>query len=143
MVGAYAAIYWLAPSIVQPRSWALGVALYLIAEELVNLPHHIGMPTSSTKLTAWDQHRVTRSCYYPIGLSELFVLNFNFHVEHHLFPSLPWYRLRAARELLRPELDQGYHEAVGLEWNVRNRRRGLEEIVAGYRQAISGRPDRL
>jgi omega-6 fatty acid desaturase (delta-12 desaturase) len=136
MLAAYTAIYEFAPAALHPRSWALGVALYLITEELVNLPHHVGMPTSATRLAPWDQHRVTRSCYYPIGLSEFFVLNFNFHIEHHLFPSLPWYRLRAARKLLVPALGEGYDQAVGVEWNVRNRRRGLDEIVAGYRQTI-------
>jgi omega-3 fatty acid desaturase (delta-15 desaturase) len=138
IVAAYAAIYRFAPQIARPHSWALGVGLYLVAEELVNLPHHVGMPTSTIKLAAWEQHRVTRSCYYPAGLSELFVLNFNFHVEHHLFPSLPWYRLRAAREEVRPLLGQDYHQAVGMEWNVRNRRRGLDEIVAAYRRTADG-----
>lgn len=137
MIAGYAALYWLAPSFVHPRNWLPGAGLYLVMEELVNLPHHVEMPTSATKLAAWDQHQVTRSCYYPIGLSELFVLNFNFHVEHHLFPSLPWYRLRTARELLMPALGPEYQQARGVEWNVRNRRRGLDEIVARYRPGAS------
>jgi fatty acid desaturase len=107
--------------------------LFLFAEELVNLPHHVGMPTTSGRLRLWEQHRVTRSCYYPRGLSELLVLNFNFHIEHHLFPSLPWYRLRGAREQLRPVLAEHYNECVGIEWNLKERKQSLEAIVSSYR----------
>jgi omega-3 fatty acid desaturase (delta-15 desaturase) len=141
MITCYVILWRLMPGLAAPHNWAPGLGLYLVAEELVNLPHHVGMPTSKVKLPAWDQHRVSRSCYYPAGLSELFVLNFNFHIEHHLFPSLPWYRLRAARELVKPALDDGYNQALGVEWNVRNRRRGLDEIVMAYRQVLdSQRP---
>jgi acyl-lipid omega-6 desaturase (Delta-12 desaturase) len=133
MAGAWSALFALAPDLAHPRSWAFGVALFFMSEELVNLPHHVGMPTHGTKLPSWEQYRFTRSCYYPAGVSELLVLNFNFHVEHHLFPSLPWYRLRDARRRLKPALDHDYCEAIGAEWNVRNRQRGLDEIVDLYR----------
>lgn len=107
--------------------------LFLFAEELVNLPHHVGMPATNDKLRIWEQHRVTRSCNYPHVVSELLVLNFNFHIEHHLFPSLPWYRLRQARRLIKPLLAERYHECTGIEWNVRERKHSLETIVAAYR----------
>jgi len=102
-------------------------------EELVNLPHHVGLPAVGGRLPPWEQHRVTRSCHYPRGLSELIVLNFNFHVEHHLFPSLPWFRLRRARALVQRSLAGQYEEWAGASWNLHHRARPLETLVARHR----------
>jgi omega-6 fatty acid desaturase (delta-12 desaturase) len=119
------------PDLITFRNLAPGIVLYFVAEELVNMPHHVSRETVETKLPIWEQYRATRSCYYPPGISELLVLNFNFHIEHHLFPSLPWYRLRQARSLVRDVLAARYQEAVGVGWNVENRRRDLQGIVDG------------
>jgi len=123
-----AALVWLGPA-----SVVLALILFFAAEELVNIPHHVDMPVFDQKLPIWGQYAATRSCYYPVVISELCVLNFNFHIEHHLFPSLPWYRLRRARALVREALGASYQEAVGVRWNFRNRKRGLDVIVARYR----------
>jgi fatty acid desaturase len=96
------------------------------------------MSTFDSKLPIWHQYRATRSCYYPRGVSELFVLNFNFHIEHHLFPALPWYRLRRARELVRSALGERYQEAIGIAWNIEHRTRDLQSIVDRY--ATGDRP---
>jgi fatty acid desaturase len=123
---------WLvAPDVVAPSNWLLAVLLFLITEEVVNLPHHFDVSTFDGKLPIWEQYRATRSCYYPPVISELLVLNFNFHTEHHLFPSLPWYRLRGARSLLKQALGSRYQEAVGVEWNVQQRKRDLRAVVQG------------
>jgi fatty acid desaturase len=63
-------------------------------------------------------------------ISELLVLNFNFHIEHHLFPNLPWYRLRAARRLIKPTLGVGYRRARGLGWLMRERKRNLVDVLS-------------
>jgi acyl-lipid omega-6 desaturase (Delta-12 desaturase) len=127
--GSHLALWALAPDLVRPQNFLVAIVLFLVVEELVNIPHHVGMSTFDRKLPAWEQYRATRSCYYPPGLSEVLVLNFNFHIEHHLFPSLPWFRLRAARTLLREVIGSGYQEAVGIGWNIRNRKRDLQTIV--------------
>jgi omega-6 fatty acid desaturase (delta-12 desaturase) len=80
-------------------------------------------------LPVWQQHMPTRTCDYPRGLSELLVLNFNFHVEHHVFPTLPWYRLRSARTLLKPALGTDYREAHGLRWHIQQRKRSLTKVM--------------
>jgi len=129
----YACLAIVAPDLVAPRNWLLAVALFLIAEELVNIPHHVDMSAFDTKLPIWEQYRATRSCYYPLGVSELLVLNFNFHTEHHLFPSLPWYRLRGARKLLKQALGERYQEAIGIAWNIEHRKRDLQSIIDRYR----------
>jgi acyl-lipid omega-6 desaturase (Delta-12 desaturase) len=68
-------------------------------------------------------------------VSELLVLNFNFHVEHHLFPSLPWYRLRKARRLVTAALAASYQECIGISWNLGNRTRSIDTIIERYRQS--------
>jgi fatty acid desaturase len=135
---AYGLLIHYAPVLAAPSSFALAFLLYLVAEELVNIPHHADVSTAEGKLPIWGQHRATRSCYYPRGVSELLVLNFNFHTEHHLFPSLPWYRLRKARSLVKEALGAEYQEAVGIRWNLEGRGRSLDSIVARYRAGSPG-----
>jgi fatty acid desaturase len=129
----YWLLAWLAPDVVHLRNIVPAIVLFLFAEELVNLPHHFDMPVFDGELPLWEQYRTTRSCYYPRGLSELLVLNFNFHAEHHMFPSLPWYRLRRARALIRPVLGDDYSECIGIGWNIKNRKRDLDAIIDRYR----------
>jgi omega-6 fatty acid desaturase (delta-12 desaturase) len=130
-----AAAYALLNALVPELSWSnviLAIVIYLVVEELVNLPHHVDMSTFEHKLPLWEQHRATRSCYYPPVVSELLVLNFNFHIEHHWYPTLPWYRLRKARALVRSALGEAYEEAVGIAWNLKHRTRDLQAIVDAY-----------
>ena len=126
---AWTLLHASAPDVVRVVNLAPAFGLFLVGEELVNLPHHVDMSTYDSKLPIWHQYRATRSCYYPRGVSELLVLNFNFHIEHHLFPALPWFRLRRARELVRASLGSDYQEAVGIAWNIANRKRDLQSIV--------------
>jgi acyl-lipid omega-6 desaturase (Delta-12 desaturase) len=134
---AYCSLWLLVPDLLAPSNWLLAVGLFLVAEELVNIPHHVDMSAFDTKLPIWEQHRATRSCYYPLGVSELLVLNFNFHTEHHLFPSLPWYRLRRARALLKEALSEHYQEAIGIQWNIEHRKHDLQSIVDRYSDKAS------
>ena len=104
----------------------LSVVLYLLLSELENLPHHANMPMFRdnpirSKLQLWEQHVPTRSCNMRPIFSDLMVLNFNLHTEHHYFPSLPWYRLREARSLLEPALKEEYTAVHGLSWSAKQR----------------------
>jgi fatty acid desaturase len=132
---AYAAAYLAAPALFHPANFAPAFLIYLVAEELVNIPHHVDLCTFDGRLPLWAQAAATRSCYYPVGLSEFFVLNFNFHTEHHFFPSLPWYRLRRARPLVKAALGNAYHEAIGIRWNLAHRSESIERAVFGTRSA--------
>lgn len=58
-------------------------------ELLVNYPQHAGMKIDSPHL-----HETTRSLKLPGWLSFLH-WHMEFHVEHHQWPSVPCYRLRA------------------------------------------------
>lgn len=122
------------PSIVNLSNLWLSFILYLVMTEMVNLPHHVGVPTFHTsaqrdKLHPWEQNVTTRSCYYPYHLAELLTLNFNFHTEHHFFPNLPWYRLRKLRSIIKPIYGKEYNELYGIGWNLQNRSRDPNEIV--------------
>jgi omega-6 fatty acid desaturase (delta-12 desaturase) len=115
------------------RLWPSFV-IYLAGVELVNFPHHLDMPTvdpasEKQRLYVWEQQATTRSCRYPGILSELLVLNFNLHTEHHLFPALPWFRLKQARRLIKPVLQPGYTEVHGIGWNYAMRTGDLDHFV--------------
>jgi omega-6 fatty acid desaturase (delta-12 desaturase) len=126
----YVGLNHFAANVINFRNFAPGIVLYLALVELVNIPHHVGLTSFQERLPLWRQHLPTRSCNYPIVISELLVLNFNFHIEHHLFPKLPWYRLRRARRLLKPALGAAYREVHGVQWQLQARRQHLVDVLA-------------
>ena len=130
LASAYVALHVLFPSVVSWRALLPGLALYVMLVELVNVPHHTGLTAFDGRLPLWRQSLPSRSCNYPPVISELLVLNFNFHIEHHLFPHLPWYRLRAARRLIKPALGYRYREAHGLNWAIGARKQNLKDVLA-------------
>jgi fatty acid desaturase len=130
---AYAGLHLCVPEYFNLANFGWSFVIYLVLVELINFPHHLGTEVFHTtsegrKLPLWEQARVTRSCYYPPVVSELLLLNFNFHIEHHLFPNLPWHELRKARRLLRQALGSSYQECVGISWNVENRKKDIREV---------------
>lgn len=104
--------------------------VYLAMVEIVNFPHHLSLPQENgeTKLALWDQYQIARSCIYPKWLARHVFLNFNYHAEHHLFPTLSWRYLDALSEKLRVELE-GYNYCIGNAWILENRRKPIEEVV--------------
>jgi omega-6 fatty acid desaturase (delta-12 desaturase) len=138
MAAVYAGLAYAWPEIFSLANFAPAIVIYLVAAELVNLPHHSDQPSTTQKLALWEQAYSTRSCYYPKLVSELLVLNFNFHIEHHLYPSLPWYRLREARALIKPALGAGYTEAIGIRWNLTNRFKDISQVLRAQASPPSG-----
>jgi acyl-lipid omega-6 desaturase (Delta-12 desaturase) len=131
--GTYAAIATWGPSWVQLQYFWPALVIYLITVELINFPHHMGTQLFSntdhnSKLPLWRHNEVTRSCYYPPGLADLLLLNFNFHTEHHLFPDLPWFRLGDARLLAKEALGDEYCETIGINWNLENRSKDATRV---------------
>ena len=133
LAAAYVCIAEFASWAILSRLWP-SIVIYLVGVELVNFPHHLDMPTvgsqsAKNRLYVWEQQAATRSCRYPGILSELLVLNFNLHTEHHLFPALPWFRLKQVRKLIKPALTPGYNEVHGIGWNWAMRTGDLDHIV--------------
>jgi fatty acid desaturase len=130
----YLALHAVFPRLFVISNFALALVIYLVIVELVNFPHHLGtnlfrsISEEKKKLALWEQSRVTRSCYYPPIISELLFLNFNFHIEHHFFPTLPWFHLRRARKLLRQALGNEYEECITINWNLHNRRKDFRGV---------------
>lgn len=134
LISSYVFLAYAFPAYVNWSNLWLSFVIYLMIVELVNFPHHISMPTYKTgntkdKLHPWEQHVTTRTCYYPKWIARLITLNFNLHIEHHFFPNLPWYRLDKLRDIIKPLLNNEYHEEYGINWNLKNRARDGNEIL--------------
>lgn len=118
--------------------------LYLIAVEVINFPHHIGLPQyrDDHRLMLWEQHEIARSCLYPEWIAKFIVLNFNYHIEHHMFPDAPWYRLSQIHEVLKKELNQNYNTDPQFQWILNNRQKKLKDLLitpaTTYERKIAG-----
>lgn len=131
--GSYTALAIWGPSWMQLQYFWPALIIYLTVVELINFPHHMGTRLFShsdhdSKLPLWKHNEVTRSCYYPPGIADLLLLNFNFHTEHHLFPDLPWFRLGEARTLTKDALGEQYCETIGINWNLENRTKPATQV---------------
>lgn len=137
-LGFYAFLNISMPQIFNLSNFLPALVLFFGAVEMVNFPHHIGMTvisneTEKKKLQPWEQVITTRSCYYPHFVSEFFCLNFNFHIEHHFFPLLPWFRLRKLRSEVKEALTGSYNEEIGIGWNLENRKKEIEDSFLSYK----------
>lgn len=107
------------------------VFLYLLAVEVVNFPHHLGLPQheGEKKIAVWNQHQTARSCIYPKWFAELVVLNFNYHIEHHMFPDAPWYKLPSLHLMIKDQLAEDYNSDPQFEWILRNRKKDMRSVL--------------
>jgi fatty acid desaturase len=71
---------------------------------------HADLLAFSDGLPLWNQWQPTRSGYYPLFVSEVLARNFNFRIEHHLFPALPSSSFASA-DVIRPALSDDSKEA--------------------------------
>lgn len=129
---AFTALWWAGRSL--GSAWLLmpSVGAYLVLVEIVNFPHHLSLPrvTGEGKLSLWEQYKISRTCLYSAWFSRFVVLNFNYHAEHHMFPTLPWYELPRAHAKVRAANPEGYHMCEGHEWIRANRQKSLNEVLA-------------
>ena len=109
--------------------WLVFLALYLFITELVNVPHHVDRPMYTHKLAVWEQAEIARSCVYPRWLAWALTFQFNLHAEHHVFPTLPWYRLPSARMGVKQLAGPVYTESRGGRWILKNRLRSLTKVA--------------
>lgn len=85
-----------------PAAWLLHA--WLIPMIFINTMVNIrGMSQHTLLEHADDEVRGTRSILTG-SLVRFFMCNENYHLEHHLYPGIPWYRLPAVHERLEPEL---------------------------------------
>lgn len=129
---SYVVLFRLFGDFITARNFLPGFILNLMFVEYINLPHHLETPLyystpQKDHFNLWEQHSVSRSCYYP-GFVELCTLNFDLHTEHHYFPTLPWYRLKKVRQLIAPKLGKEYND-IGITWYFKARRKDLKKIL--------------
>lgn len=109
----------------------VAVFTYLMIVELINFPHHMDLKQAggTMRLPAHEQHRFSRTCLYQKWFSRHVLLNFNFHVEHHLFPNLPWHELDKAHTHVRQALGEAYNMSSGNKWIVESRAQPLTVVM--------------
>lgn len=119
---------WLAPSLI---SYIPGIILYFCMTEVINLPHHLQLPQfrGAKKLVTYEQFQIARSCHYPFFFSYFLLNNFNYHTEHHMLPSLPWYRLHSIRPKMKELLGKHYNESFRSSWIFENRKKNIKEVI--------------
>lgn len=107
------------------------MVLYLIAVEVVNFPHHLQLPMTDgeTRHPVWEQYKSSRTCLYPRWFARFFVLNFNYHTEHHMFPDAPWHMLEEIHHLVKAELKSDENIDTNLEWIMENRPKTLLKVI--------------
>lgn len=90
--------------------YLLWVAAFVCVNPLVSRIRQVGEHAAVPDRLAADPRRNTRSIV-PSWLARLFICphQISYHLEHHLLPSVPVYRLRRLHELL---LRKGYYEDV-------------------------------
>ena len=104
--------------------------------ELLNLPHHAEAPLlarDAGRLQFWEQDQVSHDCKSLPLWSRFVILNFNLHIVHHAFPSVPWYRLPEVNRLLH-EQEVGHEPSQIHEWAFarKNRRRPLLQLMGHF-----------
>jgi len=88
--------YWFSPALV------VGLALGLFFDYLPHRPFE--------ERDRWKNARV-----YPSAILNILILGQNYHLVHHLWPSIPWYKYRPAYHAMKPLLDaKGSPQSLGL-----------------------------
>jgi beta-carotene hydroxylase len=88
--------YWFSPALV------VGLALGLFFDYLPHRPFQ--------ERNRWKNARV-----YPSPILNLLILGQNYHLVHHLWPSIPWYNYKPAYEAMKPLLDaKGSPQTLGI-----------------------------
>ena len=88
--------YWFCPALV------VGIALGLFFDYLPHRPF--------SERNRWKNARV-----YPGKILNVLILGQNYHLIHHLWPSIPWYKVQPAYHAVKPLLDQkGSPQTLGL-----------------------------
>lgn len=92
----YVLNYWFSPALV------VGLALGLFFDYLPHRPFQ--------ERDRWKNARV-----YPGRLLNLLIFGQNYHLIHHLWPSIPWYKYQTAYYATKPLLDaKGCDQSLGL-----------------------------
>ena len=107
--------------------------LYMLAIEVINLPHHLEVEIydSNRPIRFWEHDRFTKSMA-PLPLNGMLFLHFNYHTEHHFFPSLPWHELPDLHAMVEATKAQSVKLEGDVAWNWRWRRKSAEVLLKKF-----------
>jgi beta-carotene hydroxylase len=107
--------FWFSPALV------VGIALGLFFDYLPHRPFE--------ERDRWKNARV-----YPGAVLNLLIMGQNYHLVHHLWPSVPWYRYKPTYEKMKPLLDaKGSPQSLGILQGERDFFGFLYDLVLGIR----------
>jgi fatty acid desaturase len=75
--------------------------------QIFSLTQHAGLAENK-----WD-HRCNARTVYINPVSRFLYLNMNYHIEHHIFPMVPFYALPMLHEAIKHQLPPPYHGVIG------------------------------
>lgn len=104
---------------------------YMMLIEEINMPHHMRIPLvkGDTRLNIKDQYQTSRTCVYAKWIAWYVANNFNYHTEHHLYPTLPWYRLPDVHTHLQGTLGVSLNLDYGNSWVAEHRQLHLDHVL--------------
>ena len=106
---------WFAPALM------VGVTLGLFFDYLPHRPF--------TSRNRWTNARI-----YPGQLMNWLIMGQNYHLVHHLWPSIPWFEYKPAYEATKPLLDsKGSPQRLGIFETQRDGYNFLYDILVGVR----------
>jgi len=115
--------FWFSPALV------VGLALGLFFDYLPHRPFK--------ERDRWKNARV-----YPSPILNWLIMGQNYHLIHHLWPSIPWYHYQTAYYATQPLLDQkGCHQTLGL-LKGRDFLGFVYDLVLGIRFHHGGKDDK-
>lgn len=115
----------------------LAIYIYMIALEFFTMPHHVPsvIDHRNGPVPFHEQDKYTQSCTpWPAPFDVLLMLNFNYHVVHHLYPYVHFTKLKEAHALIgscEPTVLQTRSE---LNIMLEIRRRGFRDVFKKYYQ---------
>jgi acyl-lipid omega-6 desaturase (Delta-12 desaturase) len=115
--------------------------LYMLAIEVINLPHHLEAEIYNSRrpIPFWEHDRFTRSMA-PFPLDGLLFLHFNYHIEHHFFPSLPWHELPDLHAMVEATEAHPVKLEGDMAWNLRWRRKSAEVLLKKFVDFLQASP---
>jgi beta-carotene hydroxylase len=107
--------YWFVPLAL------VGLALGLFFDYLPHRPFN-------------DRDRWKNARVYPNAVLNLLIMGQNYHLVHHLWPSIPWYNYQPAYFATKPLLDaKGSHQSLGILQTPKDFFGFLYDVVLGIR----------
>ena len=99
------------------------------------MPHHVPSVIENRTGTVpfYEQDKYTQSCTpWPAPFDVLLMLNFNYHVVHHLYPYVHFTRLKEAHALLGRCEPTALVTRSELNIMLEIRRRGFRDVFKKY-----------